>query len=1156
MIQTKIDQWLRPPTFADEETSRLADLQNTIFLGTMGMAVIFGGLTLMLQPEPWPRLLLTVLWLPVALGSLILLRRAAVKPAGLLYACLAWLILSLDAWLAGGVISAGFCSYTIIIVAIGLLTNFRVALIFAGLSFAMGGALVTVGYNDMLPLTPLTTTPESLWLALTANFLAAAVLVYLATGSISKALKQARDNEAALLSSNRQLQNAQAALQDRTGELTTAIELLENQLTERKQVAEKLRQREQELHQLNLELEQRIQERTGELAVMNEALSQEVATRQQAELALRDTLRLIEKAKREWEVTVDSVPQLVCLLDRPGRIKRANRTVERWNLASVKTVSGQILHQLFHNDCPDPACPLDNLWQQASQKLRQGQSYQNEVNDKILGRYFQWQVEPISTSADDRPQPSDTWGVVVVQDITERKQTELELARYRNHLEELVNERTAQLNQAHLKLQQSYEQTRQEIAERERVQADLERSEAQFRQVIISISDHIYVTKITATGEHLNQYISPNVEAFTGYPPDKFLADWSFWPEQVIYPADRARAAEQLAKFEQGQPSETEYRLTQADGQVIWVRDSGRVEPNNGAKIVYGIINNITARKEAEEVILRYSERLEILREIEQGILSAQSVEAIGQAVVGRIGRVIPCHRVSIRVLNEATTIAALVSGYDEVAGLLPPGDLIKLDQLNISQEWFTPLHAGQVVMLAEEQLSRIGVRGVGRASVMMVPLLYQAELIGTLNLSATKAGVFSPEHQEVAQQIANQLAIAIGQANLYHQVQRHAQEMEQRVTDRTRELSTLYEVAAVASQALELPTMLAQVLRQVLTTVRSDVGLIWLNDNQADQPFHLAAQQGLSRAEVDQVEAEIHRQGWLNRVMAQNQPLFLLELTSVSSLFQSNFQVALQSFLGLPIRATGHLLGVLTIFGQRAKQFNLEDIALLNTVADQIGVAIENIRLRQQAREAAIMAERERMARDLHDSVTQSLYSLSLFVASALEEANHGHLEPVQHYLTRMGETTQQALKEMRLMIYQLRPTDLERLGLVGALHQRLATVERRSGITARLIAEELIELPLAVEQELYRITQEALNNILKHAQATQVIIHLRRLATEVELTIHDNGQGFNPDEVETRGGLGLQGIRERVKVINGILAIRSTPAIGTTIEVRVKVL
>jgi signal transduction histidine kinase len=348
---------------------------------------------------------------------------------------------------------------------------------------------------------------------------------------------------------------------------------------------------------------------------------------------------------------------------------------------------------------------------------------------------------------------------------------------------------------------------------------------------------------------------------------------------------------------------------------------------------------------------------------------------------------------------------------------------------------------------------------------------------------------------------------------------------------------------------------MLVQVLRQVLTAVRSDVGLIWLCDNEANQPFHLAAQQGLSSDELGQVEAEINRQGWLSQVVAQNQPLFLLDLASVSSLLQSNFPVVLQSFLGLPIRATGQLLGVLTIFGQKARQFNLEDVALLNTVADQIGVAIENTRLRQQAREAAIMAERERMARDLHDSVTQALYSLSLFAASALEEVNLGHLEPVQHYLTRMGETTQQALKEMRLMIYELRPADLERLGLVGALHRRLAAVERRSGITARLIAEELIELPLAVEQEFYGITQEALNNALKHASATQVIVHLRRLAAEVELTILDNGQGFNPDQVEARDGLGLQGIRERVELINGTLAIRSTPGMGTTIEVRVKV-
>ncbi len=1965
MIPSPFDRWLTPPTFADEEKNRLAGQQYAILWGTIAIALIFGLLTLMLQPSPWPRLLLTGLWLPVALGSLVLLRRGTVKLAGLLYASLAWLILTIDAWLAGGVMSAGFSSYTVIIVVIGMLAGLRVALVFAGLSFAMGGALLYADSNGILPVTSLVTTPLSLWLALTTNFVVAAVLVYLATGSISNVLKQTRANEAALLTSNRQLQAAQQTLQERTSDLSTAVDMLELQLTERKQIVEALRQSEQELRQLNLELEQRVHDRTRELAETNAALSQEVAIRQQAELSLQETLALIEHAKQEWEVTVDSAPQFIGLLDREGRLKRANRTVERWNLAPVTQVKGQTVHHLFHPNCTDPACPIENFWRQASQKLHQGQLWQGETDDKILGRYLQWQVEPIAPPPPDRQQPSDTWGVVVVQDITarkqaekalresqqrlelaisgtggalwdeildpeatfeelagttylspeaksllgyddakandlpdsmsvwdshvlpedqaqrvknqrdhfegrtevldheyrirrldgavrwiqgrsriirdeqgrpirwigidwdvterkraeedlrklsraveqspstvvitdqqgriefvnprftqitgygwdevigqnprllksgqhrpefyqeiwqtilagqvwrgelvnrtrngelywelasispvrddegrithfikvaeditnrkqaeealreseakfrsyiefapvavfvsdgtgryveanqvaldmlgyaaaalyekhipeivpeedhtelfgaeaalrrvgyyegelrqqrqdgqqiwislravkitddrfmafchditarkqaekalresearyrllaenmvdvvwtmsptgqftyvspsverlrgytvpevlaqtpaqaltpaslqimqaalmatmpqieqgaqhfrlepatyeleqprkdgstvwtevlvkvlfdnhgnfsgflgvsrdisERKRTELELARYRDHLEELVNERTAQLNQANQKLQQSeenfraladnaqdgfaiisgaeqlvyvnpracqltgysaaellnrtvkdlvpvaeyetvsqryhqrlageavinqyqtalahksgrwvpveltaarttwygrpaivvsfrditerkqaeaalkqrhqellalqrasaaisssldldyvletvtremasllnieschfsrwdqsrntlrklagyapagwqgdepepevydlndypltqqvlaarqpvqltigqpdidsaelaymqsghiktllmlpmvyqdqtiglvdledsrfertfsehelklaqtlsdqaavaiqnarlYEQARQEIAERERVQADLERSEAQFRQVITSISDHIYVTEITATGEHRNQYISPNVEILTGYSPDRFLVDWAFWSEHVIYPADRAAAAEQFVKFEQGQPSETEYRLNRADGQVIWVRDSGRVELRNGTKIVYGVVNDITARKEAEETILRYSERLEILREIEQGILSAQSVEAIGRVVVSRIRRVIPCSRVSIRILNEAATEVVMASGYDETTGLLPPGDLIRLDQLNVPREWFEPLRAGQVLVLEEAQLNQIEASTAhpGRASVMIVPLIYQAELVGTLNLSATKFGAFSPEHQAVAQQIADQLAIAMRQTQLYEQVQRHAEELEQRVTDRTRELSALYEVAAVASQVMELPAMLAQALRQVLTALQSSVGLIWLSETGTDQPFRLVAQQGLAADEVGQVETGVTTAGLLGQVVGQNHPLLLPSLAADPRLIGTGLPAGLRTFAGAPIRVAGQLLGALTIFGRLEKQFNVEDMALLSTVADQIGVAVENIRLRQQAREAAVVAERERLARELHDSVTQSLYSLTLFAEGALEQVRSGQLEPVQHNLTRIGETAQQALKEMRLLVYELRPIDLAQEGLVGALHQRLAAVERRAGITARLVTEDLIELPLALEQELYGITQEALNNTLKHSGATLVTVHLRLVADEVELAILDNGQGFDPDEVQGKGGLGLRGLRERVAKVQGVLTIRSAPGKGTIIEVRVKV-
>jgi len=245
-------------------------------------------------------------------------------------------------------------------------------------------------------------------------------------------------------------------------------------------------------------------------------------------------------------------------------------------------------------------------------------------------------------------------------------------------------------------------------------------------------------------------------------------------------------------------------------------------------------------------------------------------------------------------------------------------------------------------------------------------------------------------------------------------------------------------------------------------------------------------------------------------------------------------------------------VLGALNIFGQSRQQFNVEDLALLASTGDQIGVAVENFRLRQQAEQTAVLKERERLARDLHDSVTQSLYSLTLFSEGSLELTKTGQLEQIKHNLTRIGETAQQALKEMRLLVYELRPLDLEKEGFVGALHQRLATVEKRAGIDARLIAEELVELSPPLERELYRITQEALNNILKHSGATKVEIKLRVVDNYIELEIEDNGEGFDIDDVDNRGGLGLLGMQERINKLGGSLNIISAPGKGTTIKVR----
>ncbi|MFN8597509.1 MAG: PAS domain S-box protein [Anaerolineae bacterium] len=203
------------------------------------------------------------------------------------------------------------------------------------------------------------------------------------------------------------------------------------------------------------------------------------------------------------------------------------------------------------------------------------------------------------------------------------------------------------------------------------------------------------------------------------------------------------------------------------------------------------------------------------------------------------------------------------------------------------------------------------------------------------------------------------------------------------------------------------------------------------------------------------------------------------------------------------------------------------------------------------QAQAHAALEERRRLARDLHDSVTQSLYSLTLVAEATRRLAKTGDLERVEHQVARLGETAQQALKEMRLLVYELRPQALDQDGLIGALQQRLDAVEKRSGVNARLIVEQTDRLPEPIESALYFIAQEALNNALKHSGATSVTIKLCGTLGRVELHVSDNGRGFEQAAITDRGGLGLTSMRERAEQLGGTLMLDSTPERGTHLTV-----
>jgi signal transduction histidine kinase len=235
------------------------------------------------------------------------------------------------------------------------------------------------------------------------------------------------------------------------------------------------------------------------------------------------------------------------------------------------------------------------------------------------------------------------------------------------------------------------------------------------------------------------------------------------------------------------------------------------------------------------------------------------------------------------------------------------------------------------------------------------------------------------------------------------------------------------------------------------------------------------------------------------------------------------------------------------------ARRKSEELLAELQQEVDQRLQVEEALRISEM--EKAVTEERSRLARELHDSVTQSLYSLTLFTEAARQTAEDAGYERIERQIGQIGRIGLQALKEMRLLVYELRPPELKQEGLVSALRQRLEAVEGRAGVEARVIVDvdEFGRLPRSVELGLYRIAQEALNNALKHAAATSVVVRLRKADGRVELEVVDDGLGFQPEAVRDRGGMGLESICQRAEGLGGTATIRSAPGEGTSVKVTV---
>jgi two-component system nitrate/nitrite sensor histidine kinase NarX len=250
-----------------------------------------------------------------------------------------------------------------------------------------------------------------------------------------------------------------------------------------------------------------------------------------------------------------------------------------------------------------------------------------------------------------------------------------------------------------------------------------------------------------------------------------------------------------------------------------------------------------------------------------------------------------------------------------------------------------------------------------------------------------------------------------------------------------------------------------------------------------------------------------------------------------------------------VPLLAKGEILGMLTLDHSQPDHFTHRHADLVLAFANQVAVAMENARLYEQAEQSAVAAERNRLARDLHDAVTQTLFSSSI-IAEVLPRIWERDPEEGRRRLQELRELSRGALAEMRTLLLELRPSALHEARLADLLRQLAESITGRARVPVALKVEGECQLDAEVKVALYRIAQEALNNVAKHAGATQAEVSLYCAPGHVELYIRDDGAGFDPGSLAPNS-LGLGIMRERAEAISAELALDSQIGAGTRIAV-----
>jgi two-component system nitrate/nitrite sensor histidine kinase NarX len=437
-----------------------------------------------------------------------------------------------------------------------------------------------------------------------------------------------------------------------------------------------------------------------------------------------------------------------------------------------------------------------------------------------------------------------------------------------------------------------------------------------------------------------------------------------------------------------------------------------------------------------------------------------------------------------------------------------------------------------------------VDVAGADTRSELAVPLKTEEKVIGVLNVESYRLDAFDESDLAVLQSLADQAAIAIEKARLFRAEQRRAEQFRV-ISEVGRRITSILDIDELLEQMARLIRQTFNYYHVGIGLIEGDevvykvgAGLLWDDPNFHFKPARL----------------KVGREGITGWVAATGQ-LWLAPDVSREPRYVLMQGSITRSELAVAVKAKRSVVGVLDVQSDRLNAFDESDVAVIQALADQTGVAIENARLYEQARQVAVLEERQRLSRELHDAVTQTLFSASL-IGEVMPRLWERDPDEARRRLEDLRKMTRGALAEMRTLLLELRPAVLAETELSDLLRQLAEAITGRTRVPVSVAVEGQCSLPPDVKVALYRIAQEALNNMAKHASAGRATIGLRcvDIAEEqekgIELRVSDDGRGFDPTRVSSNH-LGLGIMRERAEAVGATLTIESAIGLGTQVTV-----